>query len=316
MIRNRTGRHLYVVEVGSGGDASLQPGTVEVVVYLLTQRPVIGSDGILTAEHSNECGRILFGYDRYPAYSQGSHSLQDHRYGRRWRCGDRPRSHRVRHPNGVRCSPSPQDVGNRDDPDQSGGVVDLPGIEALGRAGDALVALDRDNCIPLPTGSELFLLPGREPVGGDARTGDLKAVTGVTALAAFLAPAHTQLFTPAYRTTAGAPRLPLFAYTAVGLYRGRYFVTGGLLSPLDGVRAEDLPFGRLAARLDTDGVTEVIIALDASVEGETTALYLQQLFASRDLKMTRLATGIPVGGALAYIDEVTLQRAFQFRRSF
>jgi len=108
--------------------------------------------------------------------------------------------------------------------DQSGGIVDLPGIEALGRAGGALVALDRGNCIPLPTGSELFLLPGREPVGGDARTGELKAVTGVTALAAFLAPAHTQLFTPAYRTTAGAPRLPLFAYTAVGLYRGRYYV--------------------------------------------------------------------------------------------
>ena len=108
--------------------------------------------------------------------------------------------------------------------DPSGGIVDLPGIEALGRAGDALVVLDRNNCIPLPAGSELFLLPGREPVGIDSRTGELKAVTGVTAVAAFLAPAHTQLLTPAYRTTAAAPRLPLFAYTAVGWHRGRYYV--------------------------------------------------------------------------------------------
>lgn len=108
----------------------------------------------------------------------------------------------------------------------------------------------------------------------------------------------------------------ILPFEKAGFYRGRYFVLGGLLSPLDGVRAEDLPFDRLISRLDTDGVTEVIIALDASVEGETTALYLQRLLASRELRMTRLATGIPVGGALAYTDEVTLQRAFQFRRSF
>ena len=79
-------------------------------------------------------------------------------------------------------------------------------------------------CIPLPAGSELFLLPGREPLGGDARTGELCAVAGVTAVAAFLAPAHTQLLTPAYRASDGAPRLPLFAYTAVGWHRGRYYV--------------------------------------------------------------------------------------------
>jgi len=108
--------------------------------------------------------------------------------------------------------------------DPSGGIVDLPGIDALGRAGDALVALDRSNCIPLPAGSELFLLPGRVPLGSDTRTGDLCAVAGVTAIAAFLAPAHTQLLTPAYRTTENAPRLPLFAYTAVGWHRGRYYV--------------------------------------------------------------------------------------------
>ncbi len=101
-----------------------------------------------------------------------------------------------------------------------------------------------------------------------------------------------------------------------GFFQGHYFVLGRLLSPLDGIRARDLPFDRLQRRLATDGVKEVIIALDASVEGETTALYIQRLCEDRDLKLSRLATGIPVGGALAYTDEVTLQRAFQFRRSF
>jgi recombination protein RecR len=113
-----------------------------------------------------------------------------------------------------------------------------------------------------------------------------------------------------------ATPLDILPFEKAGFFRGRYFVLGGLLSPLDGVRAEDLPFQRLGARLATDGVKEMIIALDSSVEGETTALYLQRLFEDRDLQLTRLATGIPVGGALAYIDEVTLQRAFQFRRSF
>jgi len=101
-----------------------------------------------------------------------------------------------------------------------------------------------------------------------------------------------------------------------GFFRGRYFVLGGLLSPLDGVRAQDLPFDRLAERLGDGPVRELILALDASVEGETTALYIQRLLSDNELKMTRLATGIPVGGALAYTDEVTLQRAFQFRRAF
>ncbi len=113
-----------------------------------------------------------------------------------------------------------------------------------------------------------------------------------------------------------ASPVDVLPFEKAGFYRGRYFVLGGLLSPLDGVRAADLPFDRLVGRLDEDDVKEVIIALDSSVEGETTALYVQQLFEGRDLRLTRLATGIPVGGALAYTDEVTLQRAYQFRRGF
>jgi recombination protein RecR len=108
----------------------------------------------------------------------------------------------------------------------------------------------------------------------------------------------------------------ILPFERAGFYRGRYFVLGGLLSPLDGVRADDLPFERLADRLAEDGVTELILALDASVEGETTALYIQRLVERREIRLTRLATGIPVGGALAYTDEATLQRAFEFRRRY
>jgi len=113
-----------------------------------------------------------------------------------------------------------------------------------------------------------------------------------------------------------ASPVDVLPFEKAGFFQGRYFVLGGLLSPLDGVRADDLPFGRLRDRVQRDQVSEVIIALDASVEGETTALYVQRLLEKAEVQLTRLATGIPVGGALAYIDEVTLQRAFQGRRSF
>lgn len=111
-----------------------------------------------------------------------------------------------------------------------------------------------------------------------------------------------------------ASPVDILPFERAGFYRGRYFVLGSLLSPLDGVRADDLPFDRLLQRIASDQVREVILALDTSVEGETTALYLQRLLGDRPLQLTRLATGIPVGGALAYTDEATLQRAFQHRQ--
>ena len=113
-----------------------------------------------------------------------------------------------------------------------------------------------------------------------------------------------------------ATPVDILPFEKAAFFRGRYFVLGALLSPLEGVRARDLPFEKLSRRIEQDGVSEVIIALDASVEGETTALYIQRLLADSDIQLTRLATGIPVGGALAYTDEVTLQRAYQFRRDF
>jgi recombination protein RecR len=110
-----------------------------------------------------------------------------------------------------------------------------------------------------------------------------------------------------------ASPVDVLPFEKAAFYRGRYHVLGGLLSPLEGVRAEDLPLDRLLARIDEDQVREVILALDTSVEGETTALYIQRLLEGRPVGISRLATGIPVGGALAYTDEATLQRAFQHR---
>ncbi len=115
--------------------------------------------------------------------------------------------------------------------DAEGRIVDLPLFQALGRAGDTALALARKGCSPLPEGSELFVLPGREPLGVEERGGELTAVSGMSAVAAFLAPAHTQLFTPAYRTLDDAPRLPLFAYTAVGWHRGRFWVPALRVDP-------------------------------------------------------------------------------------
>ncbi len=113
-----------------------------------------------------------------------------------------------------------------------------------------------------------------------------------------------------------ASPVDILPFEKAGFFGGRYFVLGSLLSPLDGVRAGDLPFDRLVDRIEEDHIREVILAVDASVEGETTALYIQRLLEGYELELTRLATGIPVGGALAFTDEATLQRAFQFRRPF
>lgn len=99
-----------------------------------------------------------------------------------------------------------------------------------------------------------------------------------------------------------------------GRFRGRYHVLGGHLSPLDGVGPDELNIGSLVRRLG-QGVTELIIATNPSVEGEATAAYLHRLTADRtDLRVTRLARGLPVGGDLEYADGVTIAEAFTGRR--
>jgi recombination protein RecR len=95
-------------------------------------------------------------------------------------------------------------------------------------------------------------------------------------------------------------------------YKGRYHVLHGAISPLDGIGPEDLRIRELLARINDD-IKEIILATDPNIEGETTALYLTKLLRPLNLKITRLARGIPVGGDLEYADEVTLIRALEGR---
>lgn len=98
-------------------------------------------------------------------------------------------------------------------------------------------------------------------------------------------------------------------------YRGRYHVLGGAISPIEGVGPDDLRIRELMTRLADGVVNEVILATDPNLEGEATATYLTRLLRPMGLRVTRLASGLPVGGDLEYADEVTLGRAFEGRRA-
>ena len=97
-------------------------------------------------------------------------------------------------------------------------------------------------------------------------------------------------------------------------YRGRYHVLGGAISPIDGVGPDDLHITELLRRLEDEGVEEIILATNPNVEGEATSSYLSRLLTPLVPRVTRLASGLPVGGDLDYADEVTLGRAFSGRR--
>jgi recombination protein RecR len=97
-------------------------------------------------------------------------------------------------------------------------------------------------------------------------------------------------------------------------YRGRYHVLGGAISPIDGIGPDQLRVKELLGRLADGTVREVILATDPNLEGEATATYLARMLAPIGLRVTRLASGLPVGGDLEYADEVTLGRAFEGRR--
>ena len=98
-------------------------------------------------------------------------------------------------------------------------------------------------------------------------------------------------------------------------FRGKYHVLGGAISPIDGIGPEQLRIRELLARLSDSNITEVIIATDPNLEGEATATYLARTIKPLGIKISRLASGLPVGGDLEYADEVTLGRAFEGRRS-
>jgi len=103
------------------------------------------------------------------------------------------------------------------------------------------------------------------------------------------------------------------AIEGAGIFKGRYHVLHGVLSPLDGIGPEDLKIGELLSRLEREEVKEVVVATNPTAEGETTASYLFKLLSDKGLKISRIALGIPMGGDLKYMDSMTLLHAFKSR---
>lgn len=108
----------------------------------------------------------------------------------------------------------------------------------------------------------------------------------------------------------------LWALERAAALNVRYHVLGGTLSPLDGIRPEDLNITSLVSRVAEDGISEVILAVNATVEGQTTAHYITDQLSGLEVKVTRLAHGVPVGGELDYLDEGTLTAALKSRTVF
>jgi recombination protein RecR len=106
----------------------------------------------------------------------------------------------------------------------------------------------------------------------------------------------------------------IIALEKTAMYKGTYHVLGGLISPLDGIGPEQLHIPELINRIKKDKVKEIILATNASVEGETTALYVQQQLEGLGVKITRLARGLPIGVDLEYADQITLGRALEGRQ--
>ncbi len=106
----------------------------------------------------------------------------------------------------------------------------------------------------------------------------------------------------------------LWALERGGAFRGRYHVLGGVLSAIDGITPEDLNIPSLVTRVEAGGVREVILALNATVDGQTTAHYVAELLEGKEVSVTRLAHGVPVGGELDHLDDGTLAAALRSRR--
>jgi recombination protein RecR len=128
---------------------------------------------------------------------------------------------------------------------------------------------------------------------------------------------YSELYTHASRNkqlvAVVADPFDILALEKTSLYQGTYHVLGGLISPIDGVGPEQLHINELLQRINDDEVIEIILATNASVEGESTALYLQKKLEGSNVKITRLARGLPIGVDLEYADQITLSRALEGR---
>ena len=103
----------------------------------------------------------------------------------------------------------------------------------------------------------------------------------------------------------------IYAFEKTNSFRGKYHVLGGVISPLDGIGPDDLNLEKLYSRIESG--TEIVLATNPSIEGDTTALYLAKVLTKKEVKITRLARGIPIGSEIEYMDEITLIRAMEGR---
>ena len=98
-----------------------------------------------------------------------------------------------------------------------------------------------------------------------------------------------------------------------GAFKGRYHILGGCLSPMDGIGPDDIKIAELVSRVEEEDVREIILATGTNVEGESTAAYIAGILTAMPVKVTRIASGVPMGGDLKYVDQVTLKRAMESR---
>lgn len=107
----------------------------------------------------------------------------------------------------------------------------------------------------------------------------------------------------------------VFLFEKLGLFKGKYHVLKGLISPLDGVNPEDIELEKLIDRVKKENFQELILAFKPSIEGETTSLYIKRILGDMDLSITKIASGIPMGADMEYIDAMTLERALMDRKN-
>lgn len=103
-------------------------------------------------------------------------------------------------------------------------------------------------------------------------------------------------------------------FEKINIFNGKYHVLGGLISPLEGIGPEDININKLLSRIDNEEIEELILALKPSIEGETTMQYIKKILEIKKIKVTRIATGIPIGTDIEYIDSITLEFAFEGRK--
>lgn len=106
----------------------------------------------------------------------------------------------------------------------------------------------------------------------------------------------------------------VFLFERLGMFNGKYHVLDGLISPLDGVNPEDIGLDKLVDRITNEHFKEVILAFKPSIEGETTSLYIKRILDGLNIKITRLASGVPIGADMEYVDSLTLERALNDRK--